>query len=187
MDEQKEGEKYTQLNILQEFHFAKTPVIAGNVHSVELIALKPIAENLGLSWSATQQKLKRDKNGSQLSVLAKVIAADGNEREMLCMNATNFQNWLWELTPTEGMNLELWETYKKGLVIYLLENEIIKMRGPASSFDVLKSVVEKYINANEQGKEYTRKAKEYFKEGNALQKVITEKINSVNLDQLKMF
>jgi hypothetical protein len=191
--ESQEEKKYTQLNVLQDYEFAKTAVIAGNVHSRELIALKPIAENLGLSWSAVQQKLKRDKNATQLSVYANVTSADGKQREMLCLDANQLQDWLWSINPIDSLNQELLEVYKKGLVIYLIKSlhmtldELNKVKGIADEYVTLKNVVTQYINANEQGKELTKKAKEYFKQSNILQKKITERMNENNLDQLKIF
>ncbi len=192
-EEQKDGEKYTQLDVLQEYEFAKTSVIAGNVHSVELIALKPIAENLGLSWSAVQQKLKSDEKLSQLSVSAKMVSADNNKRDMLCLPYKAFQQWLWDLDPNENMKLDLWEFYKKDLVIDLLSmirlavDEITRLQHISEEYVILKNVVTQYINANEEGKKMTKQAKEYFKKSNILQKSIIDRMDNVNLGQAKLF
>lgn len=168
--------QHTQLNVLKEYEFDKTPVIAGNVHTVELIAIRPIIENLGLNWSGAHQRINRNEKLAQLCVSAKVTAADGKQRDMLCLKPFDFQNWLYELnSESDKFNTVLWENYKKGLVIYLLEmlkislDEVKRLRSVDGEHVILKKIVTDYINANEEGKKYTRMAKEKFKESVTLQ------------------
>ena len=113
---------HTQLNYLQEYEFAKTRVMAGKVHTGEMIALRPVAENLGLNWSGVHQALKRDDKLSQLCSTVCAIAEDGKSREMACLPPDAFQTWLWSLDPSKykNFNLQIWEEYKKGLVLHLL-------------------------------------------------------------------
>lgn len=110
-----------QLNNLQSFEFAKTPVLAGINTIGEVVALKPIVENLGLNWPAQQRVIKNDPKLNQLLLSHPCIGADGRSREMLCMTHNSFNDWLWNLSPkSENFKVELWESYKKGLVIFLL-------------------------------------------------------------------
>ena len=166
--------------------------MAGNVHIHELIALKPICENLGLNWSGAHQKINRDPKLSQLCVPARMISEDGKNREMLCMKPSDFQDWLYNLTPTENVNLELLAEYKKGLVMYLLMmlkislDEINRLHHIEREHGILKSMVTNYINSNEQGKDYTKLAKGKFKESAELQKEILERMKNTNPDQLKL-
>lgn len=190
----KDENECTQLNVLKEYQFEQTPVVAGNVHTAELIALKPIIENLGLNWSGAHQKINRDENLLQLCVSAKVTAGDGKQREMLCLKPSDFQNWLYDLnSQSDKFNIALWEQYKKGLVIYLLEmlkvslDEVKRLRNIDTEYITLKKIVTNYINANEQGKTYTRMAKEKFKESIVLQKSILERMDEKDLAQLKIF
>jgi hypothetical protein len=113
---------HTQLNSLQEYEFSKTAVLAGIVHTTELIALKPICENLGLDWVGQYQRLKRNELLSQLCVSEKSIGKDGKSYEMVCLPPSAFQDWLYSLNDAESqkLNRELLMTYQKGLVIHLL-------------------------------------------------------------------
>src|SRR5690606_24512117 len=105
--------QHEQLEVLKKFEFSETVVLAGNVRMLDVIALKPIVLNLGLSWSGAYEKLKRDPKYSQLFVMAKQVADDGKTYDMVCMSPVNFQDWLWSLSITPKMNTDLWELYKK--------------------------------------------------------------------------
>lgn len=110
-----------QLNNLQMFEFQKTTIFAALSAIGGVVALKPVVENLGLSWPAQQRVIKNDHKLNQLLLSHPSIGTDGRVREMLCMKHDDFNNWLWALNPrSENFNTELWESYKKGLVIFLL-------------------------------------------------------------------
>lgn len=109
-----------QLNHLQEFSYAETAVLAGIMTTGEAIALRPVVENLGLDWSSQLKKIKRDYKLNQLWSSYKVASTDGKSYEMVCLSPANFQEWLWSIKVSENVNVELLETYKKGLVVYLL-------------------------------------------------------------------
>lgn len=137
----------TQLDVLQNFEFSKTPVMACNTHTGEMIALRPCVENLGLNWSGALQAIKRDEELSQLCVSVKAQGADGKKYEMVCLPPAVFQNWLWNLSTTsDKFNFHLWEEYKKGLVMHLLMmlklslDEIQKSRSVRQIFDQLKGL-----------------------------------------------
>lgn len=181
-----------QLNFLQEYEFEKTPILAGLMTTGESIALRPVVENLGLDWSSQLKKIKRDDPKNELWSYSKVIADDGKPRDMVCMNPFNFQNWLHDLNISDNLNIQLWSSYKKGLVIYLMAmlkvslDEVTRLRHIADEYDILKKMVTDYINANEQGKSFTRQAKEKFKESVELQKDILDRMNKDDSSQLRL-
>ncbi|MEX2592931.1 MAG: phage antirepressor N-terminal domain-containing protein [Anditalea sp.] len=139
--------EHTQLGVLQNFEFDKTPVMAGIVHTGEAIALRPCVENLGLNWSGQLQAIKRNEDLNQLCVSVKAVGSDGKKYEMICLPPGSFQNWLWELNPkSENFNSVLWESYKKGLVMHLLlmlkmsMDEIQRTQTITDSFATLRSL-----------------------------------------------
>lgn len=119
---QNELKKRPQLNTLQEFEFVKTRLMAGNVTTGKMIALRPCVENLGLDWSSALKRIKRDEDVTQLWSSEKAVAEDGKAREMVCLPPAAFQDWLWGLDPEASPNFKkpVWEHYKKGLVVHLL-------------------------------------------------------------------
>ncbi len=110
-----------QLEILNRYEFHETTVLAGISAIGEMIALKPIVENLGLDWSAQLRVIKNDYKMNQLWSNMKAVGADGKLREMICMNPYNFNDWLHELNPkSENLNVGLLQEYRKGLVLHLM-------------------------------------------------------------------
>lgn len=185
---------HEQLNSLQEFEFAKTTVIAGNSRMDEFIAIKPVVENLGLSWSGAFERLKRDEAFSQLFVYGKKIAKDGKKYEMVCLKPIDFQNWLYKLnSKSENFNVYLWEEYKKGLVLHLMVmlkislDEVQRLRNIEQQFTDLKKVTVAYINANDEVRNYSKLAKEKSNEVKNLQQTIIERIEDANTAQLTIF
>ncbi|MDB4919859.1 phage antirepressor N-terminal domain-containing protein [Mucilaginibacter sp.] len=179
-----------QLNYLQEFNFEKTPILAGIVTTRELIALRPIVENLGLDWSYQLKKLKMDDAGDQLWSYAKVLSADNKPREMVCMAPFEFQNWLYEITPSDNMNIHVWSSYKKGLVLFIMDmlktslDEVLRLRGIETEFTLLKKDVIEYMSTDNEGKDASKLAKEKFKEAGSIKKRILDRMNNINPDQL---
>lgn len=124
----KEEKSLHQLDLLNKYDFEKTAVLAGINTFGEVIALKPIVENLGLDWGNVQRVIRKNLKPGQLMLSAEAIGADGRVREMLCMKQNDFQDWLWSLNPkSPNFKTDLWETYKKGLVIYLMSMLKISM------------------------------------------------------------
>lgn len=118
-----ENEKETkqQLDVLNKYEYKQTCVWAGINAIGEFVALKPIVENLGLSWPAQLRVIRNDPKMNQLLLNMAAVGADGKSREMVCMNHNDFNEWLWALNPkSENFRTELWESYKKGLVIFIL-------------------------------------------------------------------
>ena len=180
-----------QLGLLQDYEFEKTPVLAGIVPPGEMIAIRPICENLGIDRKWQQERIQQHKQWSQLGGFANVVAADKKQREMYCLPPAAFQEWIWSLTATENMNKELWEKYKKGLVIYLLMmlkislDEIERLHGVETRLDLLTADVVEMIEADDEGKDFSKKAKGKFSEVREIKKRILARL-SVDPNQLQI-
>lgn len=158
-----------QLNSLQKFEFAKTSVMAGLMTTGEAIALKPVVENLGLDWSSQLKRVKRNYNDDQLWS-SKVQSKDGKSYDMICMSPTIFQDWLWSLNTSDNLNIELWEIYKKGLVVQLLImlrislDEIKRLRRIESLYKAQKNDMISILGMDEEAAEARRRGAERRKQ-----------------------
>lgn len=173
-----------QLNFLKEFQYAETTVLAGISRTLEVVALKPICENLGISWSWQFEQLKNDTSLGQLFGKEKILSKDGKSYEMIVLPYENFQYWLWDLKPTEKMNLPLWEEYKKGLVMYLLRmlqisiDEVKRLRRIEFLYKQLSSKTRMALSIDEEAAEARRKGRERRKEKSTIVKSIWEDLNT---------
>lgn len=180
-----------QLNQLQEFSYEKTAILAGIMTTGEAIALKPVVENLGLDWSSQLKKIKRDHKLNQLWSSHKVVSSDGNSYEMVCASPANFQEWLWSLNVSENVNVELLETYKKGLVVYLLsmlKMSLDKIQEIQKENSVLKEIKALTAGINQLKSELIdnqERNKEIRKELKALEAHLNQVINQ-NPNQMKL-
>ncbi len=181
--------KRPQLNYLQEYQYEKTAVLAGKMTTGEAIALKPVIENLGLDWSSQLKKIKRDENLSQLWSYHKMISKDGKSYDMVCLPPMFFQEWLWQLNASGNLNIELWNAYKKGLVVYLMDmlkvslDEVKRLRNIETLYDGLLTDTKSYFEANDEGLDLSRKAKGKFKEQKEIKERILSRFNT-DPDQL---
>lgn len=157
-----------QLNSLRKFEYQKTAVYAGNFPPGEMIAIRPVCENLGIDRRWQQQKIQSDSGLSQLGGMYKSTGSDGKAYEMYCLPPDAFQEWLWKLGPMDNMNVALYEDYKKGLVVHLLLmlkislDEIKRLRGVEQEFMYLREEVREMIESDDAGKKYNKMAKEHF-------------------------
>jgi hypothetical protein len=174
----------TQFNILQEFEFAKTPVMAAMMHTGEMIAIRPCVENMGLNWSGQLQAIKRNDRFDQLCVSVKAIALDGKSRDMVCLPPAVFQDWLWSLNPNSGnFNVDLWEQYKKGLVVHLLMmlkislDEVKRLRKQEEKYLILLSDIKIMFQTTERKDEISAQVRELGKEEKSIKERILRRIN----------
>lgn len=184
--------EHTQLGVLQNFEFAKTPVMAGIVHTGEAIALRPCVENLGLNWSGQLQVIKRNDELNELCVSVKALGSDGKKYDMVCLPPGAFQNWLWELNPkSDNFRVELWESYKKGLVMHLLlmlkisMEEIQRTRTITDSFANLRSLNSEIKEIDRRLGENQDEARKLKSDKTKIQREIDD-ILSKNINQLSL-
>lgn len=82
-----------QLPVKVEFcgTFLEGVVCAGRAY----VAMKPIAEGMGLDWDKQLQRIKdHPVLGDQLSPLRGVVAEDGRRREMMCLPEDTLPFWM---------------------------------------------------------------------------------------------
>ncbi|EEW4652570.1 phage antirepressor Ant [Escherichia coli] len=73
-------------------------IITAMAAGVAYVAMKPIVENLGMSWSTQQTKLM--KQISKLNcVHMNMVAADGKLRKLLCLPLKKLNGWLFSINP----------------------------------------------------------------------------------------
>lgn len=70
------------------------------VNGVNIVPIKPICEALGVDPEAQRQKIKEHYIFSSTALLSKVVAADGKEREMLCLPLGHVLGWLMTINPS---------------------------------------------------------------------------------------
>jgi hypothetical protein len=190
---EKQKNQRPQLNSLQEFEFLKTSLMAGNMTTGEAIALKPIVENLGLDWSSQLKRLKREDPANQLWSSENYIAEDGKNREMVCMNPVNIQNWLYGFQLSHNLNVSLLEDYKKGLVVHLLMmlkislDEVQRLRAIEQEFQSIKCLVYEFVKETDEGQYHNALSKEKFRSAKNLKTALYDRLNNHNGDQTKLF
>lgn len=167
---------HTQLNSLREFQFAKTPVMAGITHTGEMVALRPCVENLGLNWSGQLQAIKRNEKLNQLCASVKAYGTDGKKYDMVCLPPAAFQDWLWSLNPkSDNFNVQLWEEYKKGLVIHLMMmlkitlEEVTRLRELERDFIALRSDTLQLMKTHDEKEKLSSRVRELGKEYTMIQ------------------
>lgn len=74
--------------------FQGVDILTFTKNGEHLIAIKPLCEQFGISWSAQLQKLKRHDLLSSSVTLAKTIGADGKSHEMTCLPLKMFPMWV---------------------------------------------------------------------------------------------
>lgn len=74
-------------------------VLTRDENNRKLIPIKPICEALGIDEDAQRRKLQEDDFLSSTPVLSTVVAADGKEREMVCLPYEFIFGWLFTINP----------------------------------------------------------------------------------------
>lgn len=62
------------------------------------VAMKPMTENMGLSWQGQHEKLN-EKFGSTIRVIL-TVGEDGRQREMICLPLRKLPAWLYSIVPS---------------------------------------------------------------------------------------
>lgn len=73
-------------------------IITAMAAGVAYVAMKPIVENLGMSWSTQQTKLMK-KISKFNCVHMNMVAADGKLRKLLCLPLKKLNGWLFSINP----------------------------------------------------------------------------------------
>ncbi len=95
--------------------FHGQPIITAMVAGVAYVAMKPIVENLSMSWTTQHRKLMEDMkktNHPHMSMVGNVhskfdcrdismVAADGRIRKLLCIPLKKLNGWLFSINPSK--------------------------------------------------------------------------------------
>ncbi|EIQ0013126.1 phage antirepressor Ant [Escherichia coli] len=73
-------------------------IITAMAAGVAYVAMKPIVENLGMSWSTQQTKLMKQISKFNC-VHMNMVAADGKLRKLLCLTLKKLNGWLFSINP----------------------------------------------------------------------------------------
>jgi hypothetical protein len=171
-----------QLGLLREFDYSGTRVLAGISPLGEMIAIKPICENLGIDRKWQQDKIKNDPYLSSTGGMVKVIAEDGKQREMYCLPPAAFQEWLWNIPVSENLNLIVLEQYKKGLVIHLLMmlkvtlEEVSRLRNLEKDYQALRRDTLDLMKTQDEKEKLSARVKELGREYQNIQNRILNRV-----------
>lgn len=73
-------------------------IITAMAAGVAYVAMKPIVENLGMSWGTQQQKLMKQLDKFNC-IHMNTVAADGKLRKLLCLPLKKLNGWLFSINP----------------------------------------------------------------------------------------
>ncbi|EJN9935730.1 phage antirepressor N-terminal domain-containing protein [Salmonella enterica subsp. enterica serovar Schwarzengrund] len=73
-------------------------IITAMAAGVAYVAMKPIVENLGMSWGTQQQKLMKQLDKFNC-IHMNMVAADGRLRKLLCLPLKKLNGWLFSINP----------------------------------------------------------------------------------------
>ncbi len=73
-------------------------IITAMAAGVAYVAMKPIVENLGMSWGTQQQKLMKQVDKFNC-IHMNMVAADGKLRKLLCLPLKKLNGWLFSINP----------------------------------------------------------------------------------------
>ncbi|EFH7945267.1 phage antirepressor Ant [Escherichia coli] len=73
-------------------------IITAMAAGVAYVAMRPIVENLGMSWGTQQQKLMKQLDKFNC-IHMNMVAADGKLRKLLCLPLKKLNGWLFSINP----------------------------------------------------------------------------------------
>lgn len=76
-----------------------TPIVAVKEDDQILIPIKPICDALGIAYPRQYTKLQNDEFLASTVTLRVMVAADGKEREMVCLPLRYVYGWLATINP----------------------------------------------------------------------------------------
>jgi len=94
-------QKAQQEKQLERIQFYGDEIIAIYENGKVWVALRPIIENLGLSWSKQRRKLLADPVLSSTVAQKATVAQDGKERKLLCLPVEYLNGFLFKINPNK--------------------------------------------------------------------------------------
>lgn len=74
-------------------------IITVDSQSETYVPIKPICDAIGIAAEGQREKIQSDEILSSTAMLSMVVAADGKEREMLCLPLRYVYGWLFTINP----------------------------------------------------------------------------------------
>ena len=87
-----------QYPVSAEVEFNSDRLVTVKTDGVEFVAMKPLVESIGLSWSSQVQKLLKMKDKFNY-VDIDMVAGDGRKRSMGCLPLKKLNGWLFSINP----------------------------------------------------------------------------------------
>ncbi len=85
------------MNGIMKVPFYGNEIVAVEKDGKKYVAMKPIAEALGLDWSGQLGLIKNDVVLSSTMVVTSIVADDGKMREMVCLPLEYLNGWLFKI------------------------------------------------------------------------------------------
>lgn len=79
--------------------FHQDTIVLVGQNDEPFVAMKPIIENIGLSWNSQHTKL-RESFASTIAIIG-MVAEDGKQREMVCLPLRKLPAWLYSISPNK--------------------------------------------------------------------------------------
>lgn len=81
-------------NKITTVDFHGQAIIAATIDGKIFVAMKPICDNIGLTWNAQFERIQRHPVLNSTACMTQVVAEDGKQREMLCLPLGMLNGWL---------------------------------------------------------------------------------------------
>lgn len=163
----------------------KTIVRVNNVDIIatsdeQLVAIRPICEALGIAYERQSTKIKEHPILCSTVTLRVMVAADGKQREMLCLPLEYIFGWLFTINPA-NVN----EEAKEGLVRYQGEcyHALFEHFAARARFvEQKQKEIDRQLTVVDEAKEAFRTAKDVLSDAEAKLK----KLRSLTMDDYDM-
>ena len=155
----------------QTISFNNQSLVTFEQDGVHYTAMKPICENIGLSWHAQFERMNRDEILSQCILIIRMVAEDGKNREMICLPIEYLNGWLFGI-DVNRCKPEIRETlikYKKecyqALHDYWFKGKAERTINPEQQQAIQEAVVKAHHRTGMSYAEIYRQLKSLFKVG----------------------
>ncbi|SQG36802.1 antirepressor protein [Haemophilus influenzae] len=155
----------------QTVSFNNQSLITIEQNGSHYVAMKPICENIGLSWEPQLLRIKRDNVLSSTMIMTIIVAEDGKKREMICLPIEYLNGWLFGI-DINRCNPEIRDTlikYKKecyqALHDYWFKGKVERTINPEQQQAIQKAVVKAHHRTGMSYAEIYRQLKSLFKVG----------------------
>jgi hypothetical protein len=126
-------------SIVREINFYGDVLLMAMVGDVPYVALRPIADFLGLDWSAQYRRVQRDDVLVDEAQLVSMTAADGRQRDMFSLPLEFLPGWLFGITSSKAAHPEYAPKIKR------YRRECFRVLWQAVQTELLPSVQEQEI------------------------------------------